>query len=64
MWNAHRNIIAVFVLAIEALLGGRKVSVAAQLGAADMASVDIHRGVVRKERHGGWVGRQAVSRWR
>jgi hypothetical protein len=46
-------------LAIEALLVGMKVLVAAHLRAVDTASVDVHWGMGRKERHGGravsWV---------
>jgi hypothetical protein len=45
--DTHRNIKAIFILAIEALLGGMKVS------AAGTARVDVHRGVVRKEGHSG-----------
>jgi hypothetical protein len=41
-------------LASEALLGDMKVSV----GTAD-TSIDVHRGVVHKERHGGRAGGRA-----
>jgi hypothetical protein len=52
----HRNIKVIFILAIEAFLGGMQISVAAHLGAAETVSIDVHCGVVCKEGHGGQMG--------